>query len=120
TMRRRPHQWRFFAAMSLWTTAACHPGLAPESHRQLATGADRLWLAGASMATGRRTHTATLLPTGAVLISGGQDGAAVLSSAELYLPWVNAWTPAAPMSTPRWIATATLLLTGKVLVAGGA
>ncbi|HXN07705.1 MAG TPA: kelch repeat-containing protein, partial [Nitrospiria bacterium] len=34
----------------------------------------------------RVNHTATLLPTGEVLISGGFDGTDALSSAEIYSP----------------------------------
>ena len=37
-----------------------------------------------SLATARYDHTATLLPTGKVLVAGGQRGGASLSSAELY------------------------------------
>ena len=71
----------------------------------------------------RFSATATLLPNGKVLISGGtQDGNVGLSSTELYDPVTN--TFAASTSTPtmnqkRFAATATLLPDGKALIAGG-
>ena len=37
-------------------------------------------------------HTATLLPNGKVLVAGGYNGSAVLSSAELYDPATGTWT----------------------------
>ena len=38
------------------------------------------------MSAARAAHTATLLPNGKVLVSGGNTGSAILSSAELYDP----------------------------------
>jgi hypothetical protein len=43
------------------------------------------WSSAASMASGRAAHTATLLPSGKVLVSGGYT-TGNLSSAELYTP----------------------------------
>jgi N-acetylneuraminic acid mutarotase/tetratricopeptide (TPR) repeat protein len=64
-------------------------------------------------------HTATLLPSGKVLVAGGYgiDGCAL--SAELYDPSCNAWSAAGSLATGREKHTATLLPSGKVLVAGG-
>ncbi|MGC1190409.1 MAG: kelch repeat-containing protein, partial [Candidatus Binatus sp.] len=79
--------------------------------------------AGPQMNEARFSATATLLPNGKVLISGGtQDGNVGLSSTELYDPVTN--TFAASTSTPtmnqkRFAATATLLPDGKALIAGG-
>ena len=47
------------------------------------------------------THTATLLPSGKVLVAGGYDGSGVLSSAELYDPASGTWTATGSMSTAR-------------------
>jgi hypothetical protein len=63
-------------------------------------------------------HTATLLPSGKVLVVGG-DGYGILASAELYDPKANSWTSAGSLSTARMQHTATLLPNGKVLVVGG-
>lgn len=86
------------------------------------------WSAAGFMATGRAMHTATLLPSGQVLVAGGLNlvisgGAAIftdLASAELYDPASNTWSAAAPMASVRYLHTATLLPSGRVLVAGGA
>ncbi|HEX6508759.1 MAG TPA: kelch repeat-containing protein, partial [Chloroflexota bacterium] len=72
------------------------------------------------MNTPRGDHTASLLPTGQVLIAGGNNGAGVVvATAELYDPIRGTFTPAGTMGTPRNRHTATLLQNGKVLVAGG-
>lgn len=49
----------------------------------LSVGAAGTWSATGSMATARDFHTATLLPTGKVLVAGGEGP---LASAELYDP----------------------------------
>ena len=69
-----------------------------------------------SLATARSSQTATLLPSGKVLVAGGDDG----GSCELYDPASGTWATTGSLIVPRAAHTATLLLTGKVLVAGGA
>ena len=65
-------------------------------------------------------HTATLLPTGKVLVAGGcRVVGSDLSSAELYDPATGTWTATGSLGTARQHHTATLLPSGKVLVAGG-
>lgn len=88
------------------------------------------------MQTGRRSHTATLLPNGKVLVTGGQgrlhpdhyctggDAATfpceeTLSSTETFDPSNRSWSDQAPMSTPRLWHFASSLPDGKVLVVGG-
>ena len=73
---------------------------------------------GASLTTARYLHTATLLPSGKVLVAGGSN-AAYLASAELYDPATNTWSSGGTLGTARNQHTATLLPSGKVLVAGG-
>src|SRR5205807_8010904 len=77
------------------------------------------WTATGSMNFARIVFTATLLTNGKVLVAGGFDGTATLSSAELYDPATGLWTPTGSMTTPRLGHTATLLQDGRVLVAGG-
>ena len=74
------------------------------------------------MLTPRVLHTATLLPSGKVLVAGGvvtNRLALRTSSAELYDPATGSWTATAPMSVARINHTATLLPNRRVLVAGG-
>ena len=77
------------------------------------------WRAGGSMATAREYHTATLLPSGQVLVAGGDGGGSAFNSAELYDPVKGTWTTTGSLITAREWHTATLLPNGKVLVAGG-
>jgi hypothetical protein len=68
----------------------------------------------------RAAHTATLLPTGKVLVAGGFAGNEnSLASAEIFDPTTGMFAHAGDMSAPRAGHTATLLSTGKVLIAGG-
>ena len=74
------------------------------------------------MRSARTHHTATLLPSGQVLLAGGSDGLSPLGSAEMYTGGsTNASFTAvsASMSTARQGHTAILLAGGKVLLAGG-
>jgi len=70
------------------------------------------WSIAANLITARRNHTATLLPSGKVLVVGGD-------SAELYDPATDTWSGTANLNTARTDHTATLLPNGKVLVASG-
>jgi N-acetylneuraminic acid mutarotase len=76
------------------------------------------WTDAGSMTTARGGLTATLLPSGRILVAGGRNDAGVLASAELYNPVTGAWEDAGFMSTPRYKHTANLVA-GKVLVTGG-
>ena len=81
---------------------------------------DPTWQASAgSMIAARYIHTATLLPNGKVLITGGRDAVGSLLSAELYDPATGTFSATGSMSTARRFHTATLLPNGKVLVVGG-
>jgi Kelch motif len=78
------------------------------------------WSATGGMTTARGGDpTATLLPSGKVLVTGGHDQTSQLASAELYDPAAGTWSATGSMSTTRHSYTATLLPSGKVLVAGG-
>lgn len=99
-------------AASGWCASICH---AQPQGTFTATG---------SMLVPRALHTATLLPNGKVLITGGDSrfGPAVplgLSSAELYDPFTGTFSATGSMSVPRVAHTAILLPDGRVLVAGG-
>jgi hypothetical protein len=89
-----------------------------------------VWARTAAMAVPRDSHTATLLPTGKVLVVGGEtkhistatgftDRFDSLASAQLYDPTTGRWTTAASLATDRTSHVAALLDDGRVLVAGG-
>jgi hypothetical protein len=73
------------------------------------------------MTTARAQHTATLLTTGKVLMTGGTQsgGLSGLASAELFDPKSGTFTRTGNMATARRMHTATLLPDGKVLIVGG-
>jgi hypothetical protein len=79
------------------------------------------WFATGSLLTARDSQTATLLPSGLVVVAGGATAmnGAPIASAELYNPAAGTWSPTSSMSTPRFGHTATLLSNGMVLVVGG-
>lgn len=64
-------------------------------------------------------HTATLLPDGRVLVSGGVNYPASLKTAEVYDPHTHTWTSVASMAEEREQHGAMLLASGRVIVCGG-
>uniref|UniRef100_UPI00406A3797 kelch repeat-containing protein n=1 Tax=Archangium gephyra TaxID=48 RepID=UPI00406A3797 len=85
------------------------------------------WTPTGSMTQTRHGHTATLLPNGKVLVSGGvvdddiwePGGDDSYKTAEVYDPATGTWSPTGSMAEGRANHTATLLPGGKVLVVGG-
>ncbi|MCX6022865.1 MAG: HYR domain-containing protein, partial [Chloroflexi bacterium] len=76
------------------------------------------WSPTGSLATGRFSHTATLLTDGSVLVAAGFNDFP-LGSAERYNPATGVWSATGNLTTARAWHTATLLSNGKVLVAAG-
>jgi hypothetical protein len=74
-----------------------------------------------TMKDARNGATATLLPNGKVLITGGvsTDGFTRVATAELYDPATNTFSYTTSPHVARDIAMAVLLPNGKVLLAGG-
>lgn len=78
-----------------------------------------------AMGAPRAQHTATTLPDGRVLVTGGTDGQGTFQSSEVFDPVANAWTPLQSMMTvngfdsARQLHTATLMSNNRVLIAGG-
>lgn len=88
--------------------------------------ATNTWTEVAAMSHARMDQTATLMPGGEVLVTGGiyestgvNDYSNSLQSAETYDPATNNWTARASMLLPRAQHTATLMTNGDVLLAGG-
>ena len=98
------------------------------------------WSATGAMATARYLHRAVLLPSGNVLVSGGQGFAPpppppcnntpsmpmlcaptvmVLNSSEIYNPATGTWSEAAQMPYERYAHSMVTLPSGLVLVTGG-
>lgn len=74
------------------------------------------WAQTTPMIQGHMYHTATLLPSGKVLVAGSWGSA----FAELYDPATETWTATGSMNSPRNYHTATMWPSGQVLVVGGA
>lgn len=82
--------------------------------------AKNTWANVAAMATARAYHTATLLNTGKVLVTGGQNSAnGTLADALVYDPTSNTWSSVGVMSNARVFHSATMLNDGKILITGG-
>ncbi len=66
-------------------------------------------------------HTATVLPGGQVLVTGGREDAhnPIACDSELYDPATGLWSRTGALNGGRTSHTATLLANGDVLVAGG-
>jgi hypothetical protein len=89
-----------------------------------ADGGAGAFIATGPMAAKRLDHTATVLASGKVLVTGGYyEQTGILSSAEIFDPTANGGTGAfaatGSMATARRVHTATRLASGKVLIAGG-
>jgi hypothetical protein len=54
-----------------------------------------------------------------LVVGGGGEGYASVTSAELYDPATGKFSRTGSMKTGRWLHTATLLQDGRVLIAGG-
>lgn len=73
-----------------------------------------------SLKTPRTAGTATTLPNGKILITGGEGfGTVAHATAELYNPATGTFAYTGSLHEARSWTTATLLANGKVLIAGG-
>jgi len=103
-------------------SASIHHGPPPPYVCQQISGT---WCPVSDMAVMRWRHTATLLPNGMVLITGGDEvscyeGCPAADWSQLYNPTTQQFQfTTGPMTQDRTGHTATLLLDGTVLVVGG-
>ncbi|MEI7848438.1 MAG: kelch repeat-containing protein [Chloroflexota bacterium] len=79
----------------------------------------KTWKVTGSLTNDRKVHTATLLKTGLVLVTGGFGRLGAVSASELYNPSTGHWVPTTALSIARYYHTATLLGDGTVIVIGG-
>src|SRR5262249_32660855 len=77
------------------------------------------WTSSAPLKTARGFHSATLLPSGKVLVIAGYGSSGCLSGAEIFDPQYPKWYVTTSMSVSRYLHGATLLPTGNILVTGG-
>ena len=108
--------WLRVVAALFLARALVVPVLTPLGPVEAAGGT---WSPAPNMASARNFSTATLLPSGRVLVAGGYAGSSVSASSQLHDPTTDTWLPAPSMASARYQHTATLLSDGRVLVAGG-
>ena len=77
------------------------------------------WSSTGVMSIARKRHTASVLGSGKVLVSGGENSSGAVNSAELYDPLTGNWSSTGVMSIARRYHTASVLGSEKVLVSGG-
>lgn len=85
---------------------------------ELFTPSSGSWTSTGQMATARRSHTLTLLPTGLVVAAGGRNSA-TLSDAERYSIAGGTWGAAGDLPEARTGHGAALLPDGRILLSGG-
>lgn len=76
--------------------------------------AETVWVTTGSLNVARAGHAATLLPSGKVLVVGGDS-----RTSELYDPATGKWTLSGALGVSRYDVTVTLLNNGQVLAVGG-
>lgn len=113
-MRSRTASWCLLATLSgclAWSCGGTPAGETSQGPGELVQLPDML--------ARRFAHTATALPTGVVLLTGGGSPGAVLRSAELYDPAHGDSKQVSPLGTAREGHAAALLADGRVLLVGG-
>ena len=110
--RQNRRRWRFWFGASTSGTISSN-----DNSAEIYDPSKGRWKSTGSMNVARAVTAATLLPSGQVLISGGNSTSAGGRSAELYSN--GHWSLTTSMNVPRQSLTATLLTNGEVLVFGG-
>ncbi len=84
----------------------------------LYTPATGTWVQGAWMIAGTNEVSADLLPDGRLIVTGGNNGAA-MDAVRIYDPVSDSWTLDTPLASPRYKHRTVTLSGGRVLVVGG-
>lgn len=125
---RDPHASNPIAGPSTFSAAALPNGkvllagssASPTIQADLYDTADNKFHPAANMGTARQFVGELLLSNGKVLVAGGFDGTAAISSAEVYDPVADTWTPVSnTMNAPHINPQIAPLPGGKALVFGG-
>jgi len=97
------------------------PALSGINSAEIYNPASGTWTLTGNLGAARTDHTATLLPNGNVLVTGGVNGNAlnVLSSSEIFDSSTGNWLGTGSLTSTRLGHSATLLPDGTVLVVGG-
>jgi hypothetical protein len=99
---------------------AAQAGIPSARTRAVAAATIGVWEKTRPMNVARLDHTATRLPDGTVLVTGGEGRRSQwLRSAEIYVPGKKRWTVTAPMHRARSEHHAYRLADGDVVVFGG-
>lgn len=80
---------------------------------------DPSWVTTSDMIEARANHTANVLPSGKVLVVGGESGATIRQSVELYDPTTKTWAATGKLLQGRTEHTSQVLPDGRVLVVAG-
>lgn len=80
---------------------------------------DPAWMTTGSMAVARTLARSLLLPSGKVLVVGGQNANLYTPASELFDPATGTWAMTGSLANGRRFHTLTLLPSGKVLATGG-
>ena len=100
-------------------TGGFNNGGGPMTSTKLYDPATNTWADGPRMGYARSRHRAALLPSGLVLVAGGEDPTSA-GTAELYDPATNAWSYTGfPSGGTGIFDTFTLLRDGRVVLTGG-
>src|SRR2546423_12963815 len=91
-------------------------GSAQSVHATVSESPDPSWVTTGNLVTARYNHTATLLPSGKVLVAGGQGSSGFLSGAELYDPGLGFCPSSRPFLTG---GSSSILPVRRVLLASG-
>ena len=113
---------RVLAARGTNDTDSDGDAISTLSSAELYDPASGNWTPIASAIASSVDHTATLLPSGKVLVVGGSPNdfaGAALADSELFDPGTGTWMQTGSLASARSGHTATLLPNGNVLVAGG-
>lgn len=117
-----------------WMGGRDGPGPNPLATAMTYNPATGAWAKVPNMSVGRTEATATALPDGRVLVTGGYDQRVIqltnpsresaqilpLASSQLFSPKSSSWTTGPSLARSRFAHTAVALKGGRVLVVGGA